>query len=143
MANKWEKTVSISETGDKTFEQFIGDFTFKTLLSHDEYLMEDRIRRELLVGPEQVAPSPEAANTAAIFGQLAVRIVSAPTWWTENRNGRALFDNNIVAEVYAKAREAEAEQLEALRKKQEAARAKLASTPPVNGDGEPEQPAGK
>jgi len=135
--NQYQKTVQIAEVGDNTQEEFVGTFVFRTMLSHRDNLNEDRIRRELLVGPTGSASGEEALNTAAIFAALTVRIINAPTWWTERNNGMDLYDNNVVAKVYAEARKAEADQLAELKAKAEAARAKLRELPPVNGDAAP------
>lgn len=126
ITDKWTKTEYVTVTGDKTYEQYVGDFKFKTMLSHRDHLSEDRVRREYLTGPAGAEASLEAENTARVFAQLAVRIVDAPMWWRESSNGIDLPDNNVVAEVYKLALKAEADQLEALAKKAEEAKAKLA-----------------
>ena len=131
MTNKYISSFSVAVTGDRTFDQYVGDFEIKTMLSYDEQLNEDRIRREFLSGPAEIPAGGNAQSIANVFSYLQARIVKAPTWWTESRNGLSLYDNNVVAEVFKLASEAEAEQLKTLKEKAEAAKKKLAESAPV------------
>ena len=132
MVSKYEKVVSVAIVGDKTFESYVGDFRIRTMLSYEGQLSEDRIRRDLLAGPAEVAAGPNASSIAAAFAFIQARVIEAPTWWTESRGGTGLYDNNLVSELVALISKAQDEQLEALRAKAEEARKKLAEQAPLD-----------
>lgn len=100
-----ESTFAISEKGDETGHQYIGTFTVKCILSKREEFLADARRRELLGAMADDATVTVRGNAFAL-SQLFVRIVDAPEWWVESDNGADLYDNNVIAEVFAKALEA-------------------------------------
>jgi hypothetical protein len=93
-------TFIINEVGETTFESYPGAFKVRQLLNHAQQLERDRLRRDLLGGSAQTMATPRAADQAAIFAELMIRIVEAPKWWTESGNGVGLFDDNVVKKVY-------------------------------------------
>ena len=129
---KYTKPFSVNVTGDKTYEQFFGEFEVKTMLSHEDNLQQDRMRREFLAGPDGVKSSANAEAIAEVFSQLRVRVLRSPTWWGESNHGINLYDNNVVREVYEKATAAEAEEIAAIAKRAESARAGLATQKPID-----------
>jgi hypothetical protein len=116
----------VSAKGETTEETRKGVFKVKTRLSHRDRLTQDRIRRELLGGADGgPRPSDRSIVMAEVFSQLAVRVVSAPSWWTDNGNGMDLEDDSIVSEVYDKAMAPEKRRQEKIRKQAEEAQADL------------------
>jgi hypothetical protein len=124
---KYESSFTISSTGDVSGDTYKGVFKVKTRLSHRDQLNRDRIRRDLL-GSNPEGVGARAASIAEIFSQLAVRIVDAPSWWTNTDNGMDLSDDNVVAEVYEASIKAEADEVERVRKKGEEAKEALKSS---------------
>jgi hypothetical protein len=99
--NKYTSEFNVSCKGEVTGEMFIGKFTVKTRLSHFDQLKRDEARRSLL-GPSPVGqkPNEQAMITAEVFSQLAIRIVQAPSWWTDSNNGIDMMDSDPVTKVY-------------------------------------------
>jgi hypothetical protein len=128
--NKTQDSFTVSIKGETSGENFAGKFTVKTKLSHGNQLMQDQIRRQLL-GPQPVGvvPGDRATNTSEILSQLQVRIVSAPSWWTNSDNGLNLDDDNIIVEVFTKATAVEVEYKESIKTAAEEAKKKLAEEP--------------
>lgn len=111
--------------GDITGEQWVGLFKAKKRLSYRDQLRRDQVRRDLL-GNHPEAASALALSQAEIFSELSVRLIQAPSWWTEKGNGIDLEDDNVVIEVYQQAMKAESDALKELKEKGEAAKVKLA-----------------
>jgi hypothetical protein len=98
---KHQVDVPVSVEGENTGEKFTGKFTFKTRLSHKERLTIDILRRQYLgAQPEGAVPSADASATAQIMADLDVRIISAPSWWTNSDNGKDLADNEVLYSVF-------------------------------------------
>lgn len=125
-------TFSISVEGAKTGEKWVGSFTSKVLLSQADELAIDRRRRELL-GPNAQDAAPVAAQRAAIFAELWVRILSAPEWWKAMAGGLDLVDDEPVAAVFNAAQQAEQEKLKAIKAKAAAAQEALRQIPSPEG----------
>lgn len=125
--------VTVSVTGDVTDRVFTGSFRVKTSLSWAERLAQDRIRRELL-GEQPGQPMPEVVQAAWMLSRLAVRVVEAPTWWTDAAqdgiSGLGLHDDNVIAEVFDAVMRKDVKVARALAAEAEQARLKLAETPP-------------
>ncbi len=113
-------TFTIDVVGTTTGDRKVGKFTAKKRLSFRDQLTRDNLRRQLL-GPAVGQPLPRALSAANVFSELGVRIVEAPSWWTDNDGGMDLEDDEVVAAVYEKAMEAEEEALKALKKDAEKA----------------------
>lgn len=120
-----EVSFSISCKGEVTGEDYKGSFKVKTRLSHRDQLSRDRIRRDLL-GVDAANASTRAHTQAEVFSQLAVRVTSSPSWWTDNADGLDLADDAPVKEVYAAALKAEQDAIDELKKQAEGAKADLA-----------------
>jgi hypothetical protein len=113
--NKYEATFTIDEIGETTGDKFPGVFKVKTRLSFRDALERDKIRRALL-GEQPEGASVRAANISEIFSELAVRIVDAPSWWTNSSNGMDLSDDNVIRAVADATMKAAAEAASALKK---------------------------
>ena len=122
----FEKEFEVSIVGEFTGEKWTGTFKVKTLMSMSDTIRADQIRRELL-GANPSEASILAINMAEIFSQLQARVIKAPTWWTEKRNGLDLVDTNVALEIYNTTIAAEKEVLDARAKKAEAIKSELAA----------------
>lgn len=119
---------AITKVGDCTAREYAGTFEVKVKMSHRDYLTQDRIRREL-IGPESAAPGIRAARIAEMLSQCAVRIVKAPSWWTDATEdgvaGLGLEDDNVLEAVYNETMMRDKRIAEALRKAEEQAKRDL------------------
>lgn len=124
--NKYTAEFNVSCKGEVTGEQFTGNFTVKTRLSHYDQLKRDEARRALL-GPSPLGqvPGEQAKITAEVFSQLAVRVVKAPSWWTDSNNGLDMMDSDPASKVYEAAMTAEKEELDRLKEEAKKAEADL------------------
>lgn len=132
MASQDEGTeFTISCTGEKTGETYIGKFKAKRFLSHRDRVMQDRIYRELLgVRPEDA--SQDAIAYAVMLSQCRVRILEAASWWKDADNGLDLRDNKPLEEVCEKVVAIETEAIKSVQEKAEAAKKQLeGSNPPA------------
>lgn len=102
---KFEETFHVSVVGETSGENYPGKFTVRTRLSFKDALTRDSVRRNLLGATPETA-SVRANSVADVFSELAVRIVDAPSWWTNSDGGLELCDDNVVAAVYKAAMEA-------------------------------------
>lgn len=121
-----ETSFSISVKGETTGDDYKGNFSVKTRLSHRDQLNRDRIRRDLL-GEDAASASPRAHTQAEVFSQLAVRVTKSPSWWSDNANGLDLMDDAPVKAVYDAALKAEQEALDVLKSQAEDAKESLGS----------------
>lgn len=87
--------------GESTGVEVSGKFTAKKRLSFNDQLRRDQYRRQML-GAGDGEPSARAASMAQIFSETLVRLITAPSWWTDADEGRELSDENVVVEVYQK-----------------------------------------
>lgn len=114
----------ISVDGEFSGEKWHGEFEAKFRLSHQDRLIVDAERRRLM-GENPAGATDETINTANAFAELSVRIVKAPSWWSETRGGLDLVDYKPVQEVYNKTMKLESDDFEAMRKKSAAAKERL------------------
>jgi len=110
--------------GDTTGTEWTGKFTTKKRLSFNDQLRRDQARRQML-GDAPGKPSERAESMALIFSELLVRLTTAPSWWTDNDEGRTLEDENAVVEVYEKALGVERKALEEVRNRADKAKEDL------------------
>ncbi|CAB4127009.1 hypothetical protein UFOVP75_53 [uncultured Caudovirales phage] len=108
------KSFSISVIGERTQEKWFGEFTAKTLISHRDELRRDAIRRELLGGTNPQFADVRQKNQAELFAEMSIRITKAPSWWMESNGGMDMYDDNVIAEVYAECLKAEQVALKAI-----------------------------
>jgi hypothetical protein len=106
---------TVDVVGERTKDRKVGKFTVKKRLSFRDQLNRDNLRRELL-GPAAGQPSPRAISASNIFSELGVRIVEAPSWWTDNNSGMDLEDDKVVGEVYDRTMDIEEEDKKASEK---------------------------
>jgi len=102
---KNDHSFTFSEKGERTRKTYEGQFTVKCLLSMEE-IRQAGIKLDLLNGGSRTLPGGVALLNRA-FAELSVRIIKAPSWWTDSNEGRELFDTNVVLEVFNKAIDAE------------------------------------
>jgi hypothetical protein len=91
--------------GEKSGDWYEGSFTVACVLNNLEQ-MEVAIRTDRYNAGSRTLPE-QFKLFNRIMAELELRIKKAPTWWTENNHGWALFDANIVHEIFNKAMEAE------------------------------------
>jgi hypothetical protein len=115
------KKVVIGETSG---EEFVGTFKALPVLTHFQQLRLDEIRREFL-GSNPMGATARAQNQAMIFAELAVHLTDAPIWWKESNSGQNLYDDNVVAAVYAGLGKVREEFQADLKKRTEAAKKDL------------------
>lgn len=119
MANDANEAVfSLHLTGDVTGETWDGEFAAKKRLSHRNHLTKDNYRRQLL-GEAGGMPTDRAIEAAVMVSELEVRLVKWPEWWTTKGKGLDLEDDNVLAEVYAKALKVEKDAADAVKKRAE------------------------
>lgn len=124
MIEKYEAQFSVNSVGETTGDSYRGLFRVRCRLSHRDHLNRDRLRRDL-IGTSPEAASDRARSIGEIFSQLSVRVIEAPSWWTNSENGLGLADDNVVAEIYQEALKAEADEVAKVTKKGEEAKADL------------------
>jgi hypothetical protein len=85
--------------------RYEGNFTVKCLLNMGEkHRME--LERARLLGNNS-NPTNELLGLAIIFSTLRAKIVDAPNWWTQSRNGETLQEEDLLGELFAKVDDAE------------------------------------
>jgi hypothetical protein len=84
----------------------------------------DRRRREYLGSNPQNA-SAQASTDSIMISQLSVRVIKAPSWWSDSLGGEQLSDGNVLEEVFTKAVAQEQARKEAVLKSAEEATKKL------------------
>ncbi len=132
MIKKYESSFSVNVVGEDTGESFLGKFTVKTRLSHGEKIEQDIVRRNLLGGqPNGAVANERSLNTCEILSQLAVRVVSAPSWWENSDNGKSLYDDNVLVEVFTKAVQVEVDAKAELKKAADEAKKELVKETPA------------
>lgn len=102
---KFEESFHVNVVGELSGESYMGKFTVRTRMSFKDALTRDSVRRNLLGASPETA-SVRANSVADVFSELAVRVVEAPSWWTNSDNGIELVDDNVVAEIYKAAMDA-------------------------------------
>ena len=135
MLPDYEFTFHFDSKGEKSGEQFYGDFTVKCILNNEEQV-EVAMRTDRYSSGSKTLPSHVNLFNRTI-SELEMRIkrdkegkLMAPSWWTESDGGRLLYDANIVYEVFTAS--IKGEEVWAARIKEKADKAeKLAEISPV------------
>jgi hypothetical protein len=114
-------TFNISEV-DEYGHHFNGAFTVKTVLTRADRFLADQVRREI-IGPSPEGHAVPAAlqGEAFMLGQLRVRVVKAPEWWTNSRNGLDMEDGRVIGEIFNLALQKEDEYRQSIKKDAEKA----------------------
>lgn len=84
------KFVQLESIGELTGQKYTGSFRVKVLLTHSERLATERTYSILL--PDDKTASSESKLKAGAIAELDQRVVEAPKWWADSRNGRDLLD---------------------------------------------------
>lgn len=111
---------TIDVQGDDSGKRWFGKFVVKTILSRKDRFLADEKRR-LVLGADAVNASVDRATEAFMFGQLSVRVLESPTWWTESNGGLELPDLNVIAAVFNEAMQCEDKRKKALSEEAETA----------------------
>ena len=100
--------------GDTTGNPYTGKFKVKTVLSRRDSFLADE-RRRILIGANANSVSPSVGAEAFMLGQLFVRIVDAPAWWTQSDAGLDIEDGNVITDLFSAVVKAEEERVTALK----------------------------
>lgn len=106
---------TVSLKGSESGLPYTGQFKVKTALTRKDRFVADE-RRRMLLGVNPDSASPQTQTEALLFGQLFVRILEAPKWWTNADGGLDLEDENVIAEVAKLCFEQERKRKDALTK---------------------------
>lgn len=88
------KHISLDSIGEMTNERYVGSFKVKVLLTHAERLAVERTYADML--PNDKVASDESKLKAGAIAELDQRVVEAPRWWVNSRNGRDLLDSQPI-----------------------------------------------
>lgn len=121
-------TFTVNEIGEETGMPYSGEFKIKTTLTRMDRFIADRRRRELLGGDNPDQAAPVLQSDAFMLGQLAVRVLAAPKWWTDSLGGTLLEDGNVIDKVFEMAIIKEKERKDQLKKQAQEALDKLAKS---------------
>src|SRR5271165_4932613 len=103
------KSVTVNIVWDVTKTNYVGEFLFKTMLSHNDQFTIARKRKQL-VGDNKEDDLPLVLRQKAIIlSELVARIVQAPEWF--GNDGSDLLDTNVILEIFEKAVECEQEEI--------------------------------
>lgn len=105
---------TVNITGESTGRVYTGKFLVKTVLSRRDSFIADE-RRRMLLGSNPQSAAPNIQGEAYMFGQLSVRILEAPKFWTDSDNGLDLEDVNVIGEIFKIAMEKEDEYSKSLK----------------------------
>jgi|GEM_PF-2993310 len=107
------------DKGERTGQSFEGDFVAKCILNQIEQI-EVALRVDRYNGGSKTISPGHALMNRAI-AELEIRLVKAPTWWTDSDGGRTLYDSNILYSVFEEAFKGEKAWAERLKKEAEEA----------------------
>lgn len=93
------KQISLDITGESTRHVYQGKFSIETVLDRRANFAADE-RRRMLIGANPTGVAPSVMGEAYMLGQLFVRIVEGPKWWTDSDNGIELKDANVIGELF-------------------------------------------
>jgi len=85
------KFVSLESVGENTGHRYVGSFRLKVLITHDQRFAIERTYKEML--PDDVGVIQEIKIRCGAIAELEHRVVEAPLWWRDSRNGRDLIDS--------------------------------------------------
>lgn len=119
----------IHVVGDTTGQTWTGTFKAKDKLSFRDQITIDRIRRDLL-GPNATGADPEIIAQVTVLAELAVRIIDAPNWWRESKQGTELHDTNVLMELYTAAMKVQDDAMARIREAGEKAKQDLRQMKP-------------
>ena len=91
------KYVDLQSIGEITQNRYAGGFKIKALLTHDERFRIERTYKNFL--PDDNGINRDVSLRAAGIAELDQRIVEAPAWWTQSRNGRDLIDSQPIYDL--------------------------------------------
>jgi hypothetical protein len=84
------KYVVLQSIGEITGQNYNGNFRLKVLLTHDDRFAIERAYKQML--PNDNGVEQEIKLKCGGIAELEQRIVEAPNWWKDSRNGRDLVD---------------------------------------------------
>lgn len=102
---KNERSFNFNEIGDIYGNKYEGTFTVKCVLNmFDRRALEiEKSRLRLDINN----PTPDLIALSTIISNLKVRILDAPEWWKQSKDGNDIQEENIVVSLFDKVMEQE------------------------------------
>jgi len=94
-----EYKFSVQFVGKESGINWVGDFTYKRPNINERSLIE--LMKTRLNG-DLVTIDPDIAYLNAALAHLRFTLKSSPEWWKDSDFGGALFDTNVIVEIYKK-----------------------------------------
>jgi hypothetical protein len=132
MSLKTEEKFKVAVVGDLTGTPYNGEFTVKTMPSFQDEMDFDSFYAEVLgARPVGYQPSVLVHNYAFMLAFVRSRLLSAPDWYTKNRNGLDIpkGDLNVITEIFNKTSQAELKNEKDIEKAAETVKATLKKNP--------------
>lgn len=100
-----KKSVFLNTQGEKTGVMYVGNFTIKCVLSHNDIFAIERAYSYML--PAHAEINTDNKTRAALLAELSVRVIDAPTWWGTTDMMRELVDIKPITDLMLLCKEAE------------------------------------
>lgn len=97
------KDIQIDLIGKESGLRRAGKFKVKTLLTRKDRFLADEHRRRIIGSYNPGDALLTLQEEAYVLGQLRVRVLEGPKWWTESDFGENLEDGNVIAKLYDEA----------------------------------------
>lgn len=91
------KYIQIDSTGEITGQQYVGGFRLKLIITHDDRFAIERLYKQMLPNDDGIVQ--DITLKAGGIAELERRIVEAPKWWSDARNGRDLVDGQPIYDL--------------------------------------------
>lgn len=91
------KYLNLDSVGEITEQTYKGAFRVKVILTHSERFAIERLYKAEL--PDDKGVEQEISLRLASICELEVRLVEAPKWWIDSRNGRDLADKQPIYDL--------------------------------------------
>jgi hypothetical protein len=114
---KNEKTFMFSAVGDTTGKSYDGEFTVICILNMMQRRAIELEKTRLQADLQN--PTDSLYGLSTVLANLRVRIISAPSWWTESAGGFTIQDENICLILFDKVMEQQDLWKQELKKKAE------------------------
>ena len=112
---KNERTFFFNAVGEYTQQKFEGEFTVlcvPTMLQRRSI----EIERGRITG-DMSNPTSNLFSLAIMLGNLRIRILKSPGWWTDSNGGSTLRDDNVVLALFEQVMQQEEDWRDEVRKK--------------------------
>jgi hypothetical protein len=117
---KREKTFKIDVIGEDSGIHYEGDFTVKTILTMSGRHTLELEKTRLMA--DYANPSRGLIGLSVSLATIRAKIVKAPSWWEEQKQGAEIIDENVILEIYDKTVKAEQDWRDLIAKRAEQAK---------------------